>query len=36
VACRIYIPSSSSCLSAVLDMAHDVAHEGVVQSLHRL
>jgi hypothetical protein len=33
---HIYIPPSSSCLSAMLAAMHRVTHEGVEQTLHRL
>jgi hypothetical protein len=36
VAGHIYIPPSSSCLSAMLAAMHRVTHEGVEQTLHRL
>lgn len=33
---RIYIPPAFSLLGEILVAAHDVAHEGVQKTLHRL
>jgi hypothetical protein len=33
---HVYVPPSSPCLPGLLTVAHDIRHEGVKKTLHRL